>query len=184
MKKLEPVGNLERKKIPIKLFVMDIDGTLTDGGVYYSIHGEETIKFNRKDGVGIAYLKESKILTMFLSGEENGCSARRAEKLEIDYCILGALNKKERLENFLFTNRIDWKEVAYIGDDVNDFECLCKVGLPGCPSDAADSIKEIKNVYICQCTGGHGAVREFAEYCVSVNQSLTQKPGTVHGWRV
>jgi len=156
----------------IKLFVSDIDGTLTDGGVYYSEHGEELVRFNRKDGLGFEYLQQQKIQTMLISGEENGCNRRRAEKMNVNFVLLGVKDKKEKLEEFLFKQRIDWKDVAYIGDDVNDLDCLRKAGLTACPNDAAYSIQLVPGIYICQCDGGRGAVREFAEMIL---EKMTRK---------
>ena len=163
----------------IKLFVSDIDGTLTDGGVYYSEHGEETIKFNRRDGLGFEYLQKYKILTMLISGEDNGCNRRRAEKLNVNFVLLGVKDKKERLENLLFQQRIDWKEVAYIGDDINDLDCLKKVGSPACPNDAAYSVQLVPSIYICQSNGGQGAVREFAELIIDKMSRKEKMGGTV-----
>jgi YrbI family 3-deoxy-D-manno-octulosonate 8-phosphate phosphatase len=169
----------------IKLFVTDVDGTMTDGGVYYSMHGEEMVKFNRKDGLGFHYLKEAQIPILVMSGEENPCARQRCEKLNVDYVMLGVLNKKERLEQFLLSSKLDWKEIAYIGDDVNDLDCLRKAGYAACPNDSASSVQEIKGIYICQCPGGQGAVREWAEYCLAVNQSQQRKSfsGVGQNWR-
>lgn len=163
----------------IKLFITDVDGTLTDGGVYYSEHGEESIKFNRKDGLGFRYLKEKNIPAMFCSGEDNGAIRKRMDKLSIEYHLLGVSDKKERIDKFLFSQQIDWKDVAYIGDDVNDLDCLAKAGYPACPADAAYSVTQIPKIYVCGTEGGHGAVREFIEYLLVTLDAKNLRRSTV-----
>jgi YrbI family 3-deoxy-D-manno-octulosonate 8-phosphate phosphatase len=163
----------------IKLFITDVDGTLTDGSVMYTEHGEESITFNRKDGLGFRYLKEKNIPVMFLSGEDNGAIRTRIDKLGVEYHLLGVEDKKERLTKFLFQQQIEWKDVAYIGDDVNDLDCLAKVGYPACPADAAYSVTQIPNIYVCGTDGGKGAVREFIEYLLVLMDKRQQRRSTV-----
>lgn len=153
----------------INIFVFDIDGTMTDSGVYYSQHGEEMVRFNRRDGYAIELLKNNRIVTVAISGENSPISKQRCEKLGVDFVMVGVNNKIDRLTRFLFSQKTPWENVCYIGDDLNDLECLKKVKRKACPGDAHWQIVQIKDIYVCQCFGGYGAVREFAELVISEN---------------
>lgn len=149
----------------IKLFIMDVDGTLTDGGIYYDDSGHEFKKFNVKDGAGIKKLKDYGVLTMVLTGRESLCVTKRAKELKIDYVIQGVDDKISYLHSFIQVNHFDRNEIAYIGDDINDLKCMQFAGHTAAPADAVeDVLTEVE--YICQKKGGQGAVREYAEYLI------------------
>ena len=147
----------------IKLFVMDVDGTLTDGGIYYDNQGHEFKKFNVKDGAGIRMLHAAGIKTMILTGRASECVKRRSQELGITFLGQGLSDKATYLKEFMQEHQLDTSEVAYIGDDINDIECMAMAGYTACPWDANTKIKSIVHA-ICECGGGQGAVREFVDY--------------------
>lgn len=150
----------------IKLFLTDCDGTLTDGSMYYTAEGDVMKQFNTRDGVGLRLLKEQGILTGILTGEDSECVRRRGEKLEVDIIRLSATDKGQVITELCRKYGVKMEEVAYIGDDWNDLEALKQVGLAICPADAVPQIKEVAT-YVTRQAGGHGAVREAAEYVLS-----------------
>jgi 3-deoxy-D-manno-octulosonate 8-phosphate phosphatase (KDO 8-P phosphatase) len=156
----------KEKAAAIKLLLTDVDGVLTDNGVYYSESGESLKRFSIRDGMGVERLRKCcGIDTGFVTGETSPSVARRAEKLGIRELHLGVKNKLERLEEILQRNGIDWPAVAYIGDDVNDLEVLERAGISACPGDAMAMVAAVVD-YRCETKGGYGAFREFAEWLI------------------
>lgn len=153
-----------------KLFLTDVDGVLTDGGMYYSENGDEMKKFNTRDGMGFSFLRKAGIKTGIITSENTKLVERRAEKLKIDYLYQGA-NTGGKLQSALEICRkegISLNEAAYIGDDVNCFELLSNVGFAACPADAVEKIKSIPNIKILSKKGGEGCVREFIEWILEM----------------
>lgn len=153
----------------IKLFLTDIDGTLTDGGMYYSENGDELKKFNTHDGMGMKMLQEKGIKVGIITSEDRELNQRRADKLKVDFFYQGKkdggkLSVAKDIANKL---GITLNEVAYIGDDINCYELLSKVGFAACPSDACDKIKSILGIQIMSRRGGDACVREFAEKIIN-----------------
>lgn len=146
----------------IQLVVLDVDGTLTDGGVYIDSNGVETKKFNIKDGAGIVLAEKAGIEFMILTGRKSYCVEKRAEELKIKYVFQGIMDKLSYLKAFLLENNISPDEVAYMGDDVNDLECMSYVGFTACPADAVKKVKETVD-FVSQFNGGYGAVRELCD---------------------
>lgn len=153
---------------PIKMFLTDCDGTLTDGGMYYSANGEEMKKFNTRDGAGLRMLKERGIITGIITGESSEIVRRRAEKLGIDELHLGISDKLTLVTNLCTKYGIITKNVAYIGDDMNDYEVLRNVGLSFSVADGVAEVKTAATV-VTQAQGGDGAVREAAELTLKYN---------------
>lgn len=151
----------ERKEI--KLFLSDVDGVLTDAGMYYSENGDELKKFNTHDGKGFELLRNANIKTGIITSENTKIVERRAKKLKVDFLYQGKEHggKLEATKAICKDLGITLDAVAYIGDDVNCFELLSNVGLAACPSNAVDKIKSIPNILILNTKGGEGAVREF-----------------------
>lgn len=147
----------------IKLFISDIDGTLTDGGMYYSENGDELKKFNTRDGMGFELLRKTGIKTAIITSEDRSLNHRRAEKLKIDFIYQGKRGEgkvsvaKEICEELGIT----FDEVAYIGDDINCLDLLSLVGLAACPADADSKIKDLPFIHVMTKKGGDGCVREF-----------------------
>jgi N-acylneuraminate cytidylyltransferase len=154
------MGNMVIPKI--KMFLTDCDGCLTDGGMYYSEDGDELKKFNTRDGMGFRLLKEKKILTGIITGEDVELNRRRVKKLKIDFYVSGCKDKFKKICELCEANNISLNEVAYVGDDINDNETIRNVGFGCCVADGIESVKKSAK-YICKLNGGHGAVREVID---------------------
>jgi 3-deoxy-D-manno-octulosonate 8-phosphate phosphatase (KDO 8-P phosphatase) len=161
--------DLKSKLGKIKLLVMDVDGTLTDGTVYYSARGEEMKRFSLRDGMGIELLRKGGIIPAILTSENSPIVEQRAKKLKIEHVLLGSRNKKKHLENLAKNLSLDMAEIAYIGDDVNDIMAMQISGASACPNDAANEVKQVAD-YHCKANAGYGAVREFCELLL-INQN-------------
>jgi N-acylneuraminate cytidylyltransferase len=147
----------------IKLFLSDVDGVLTDGGMYYSENGDELKKFHTYDGVAFSQLKAKGILTGIITSEDRALNRRRAEKLQLDYAFHGVKNKLEVVEKLCEELGISLENVAYIGDDINCLDLLSRVGVAACPANATDRVKGIPGITILSKSGGEGVLREVAE---------------------
>ena len=166
MKKNFKVSN-NRKKI--KVFLSDVDGTLTDSGMYYSESGEELKKFNTRDGKGFELLKKKGIKVGIITSENTSIVEKRAMKLKVDFLFQG-LEHKGKLNAALeicSNEGVSLDEIAYIGDDINCIELLQSVGLAACPSDSDLGVKNILNMNVMTKKGGNGAVREFCDIVLS-----------------
>lgn len=157
------------EKPDIKLFLTDIDGTLTDGGMYYSENGDELKKFNTHDGMGMWLLRKKGIKVGIITSEDSQLNQRRADKLKVDFIKQGKRNggKLEVAKEICVELGISLQQVAYIGDDLNCIELLSAVGIAACPADACEKVKTIPNIYVMTKNGGEGCVREFIEYLIS-----------------
>ncbi len=153
----------------IKLFATDVDGVLTDAGMYYSEHGDELKKFNTRDGKGFELLRKTGIKTAIITSENTNIVERRAAKLKADYLYQGREHngKLAVLKEICEKENITLSQVAYIGDDINCREALQNVGIAACPKDAVDKIKNIPNIKIMNNKGGEGVVREFIEFILT-----------------
>jgi len=152
----------------IKLFLSDVDGTLTDASMYYGENGEEFKKFNTHDGKGFELLRAAGIKTGMITSENTNIVKNRAKKIKADYLYQG-LEHKEKLvivKEICHKEGIALTDVAYIGDDINCKELLESVGIAACPSDALKEIKNIPNITILSKKGGYGVVREFADIII------------------
>jgi 3-deoxy-D-manno-octulosonate 8-phosphate phosphatase (KDO 8-P phosphatase) len=160
----EEVKNKAKK---IRLLLTDVDGVLTDNGVYYGADGEQLKRFSIRDGMGVERLaKLVAVETGIVTGELSPSVARRAEKLHIKELHLGIKNKLLVLNKIIESRKIHLEEIAYIGDDVNDLDIMLHVGLTASPADAMDMVKQQVD-YICRETGGNGCFREFAELIIN-----------------
>ena len=153
----------------IKLFITDIDGTLTDGGMYYSENGDELKKFNTRDGMGLQMLRDAGIKTAIITSEDRQLNQRRAEKLRVDYIRQGKINGGKVAVALEIAKEmgISMQEVAYIGDDINCYELLNLVGSAACPADACEAVRNITGITVLSKKGGEGCVREFVELLLS-----------------
>jgi YrbI family 3-deoxy-D-manno-octulosonate 8-phosphate phosphatase len=152
-------------QLQIKLFLSDVDGTLTDGGMYYSEKGDELKKFNTRDGMGFQLLREAGIKTGIITSENTQIVTNRAQKLKIDFLIQGKRDggKLAAAQEICNQLKITLNEVAYIGDDINCRELLEAVGVAACPANANIIIRNIPSIKIMTGKGGEGCVREFIE---------------------
>lgn len=145
-----------------KVVFTDIDGVWTDDCLYYDNEGNEQKKFNMKDGWGVKFLKNAKIPLYIITGEDNDIIRKRAEKLKIENVITGAKNKLEIVKRISLKKQFSFREIAFIGNDLNDLSLLKEVGVSACPLDAPDYIKSEVD-FVMTKKGGEGVFREFVE---------------------
>ena len=146
----------------VRLVAMDVDGVLTDAGMYYSESGDELKKFNTRDGMGIKMLQAAGFVTAFITREKTAIVERRGQKLAVPEVHQGVDDKLAVLTTLAKKYGHSLEQVGYIGDDVNDLEALRAVGFSAAPADAMPSILKAVH-YICAKKGGEGAVRELAD---------------------
>ncbi|CAN5735027.1 hypothetical protein BH10BAC2_BH10BAC2_16490 [soil metagenome] len=151
--------------VKIKLFLSDVDGVLTDAGMYYTESGDEFKKFNTHDGMGFTILRKAGIKTGMITSENTKIVERRAAKLKVDYLYQGKkfADKLSAALEICAVENISINEVAYIGDDINCISLLEAVGVAACPANALPKVKNIKGIIQLEKKGGDGAVREFIE---------------------
>ncbi len=149
------------QKLP-KLMLTDIDGVWTDAGMYYDNTGNELKKFNTSDSAGLIFLRHLNIPTGIITGEDTKIVARRAAKLNVEILHQGISEKVSVAQKICDELGISLSDVAYIGDDLGDFQLLKKVGISGAPHNASNYIKDIVDIVTTK-SGGEGAYREFVE---------------------
>ena len=158
----------QSRKVPrtllkrIRLFATDVDGVLTDAGMYYAESGDEWKKFNTRDGMGIKLLQRAGIITAIVTQERTKLVARRAEKLAIPELHQGVMDKLSCVREMAVRHGLTLSQVAYVGDDINDLETLKAVGFSATPADGMPQVAAVVD-YVCQKKGGEGAVREIIE---------------------
>lgn len=154
----------------IKLFLTDVDGTLTDGGMYYSAAGDVMKKFNSRDGMGLQLMQRAGAKAGIVTSETTDIVTARARKLGLDYLVQGKRDegKLAAAEAICAELGITLAETAYIGDDVNCADLLRAVGTAACPADAMPQVKAIPGIRVMTLKGGEGCVREF------INQLLEE----------
>ena len=145
----------------IKLVVSDFDGVMTDNRVFIDENGKESVYVSRADGQAIHILKSIGVDLVIMSTEINGVVTRRAEKLKVE-CIQSVINKKECLKQYCSEKNIELNDVAYVGNDINDFEAMQIVGWKIVPQDAYSEVKSIAD-FITETKGGYGLIREIAD---------------------
>lgn len=153
----------------VRLLLTDVDGVLTDGGVYYGAEGEVMKRFNIRDGMAVERLRSVGVDVGIITGEVSPSVQRRAEKLKIDLLVLGCKDKSGKLNEIMQEHGYAEHEIAFIGDDVNDLEVLKRVALPGSPSDALPQVLDVVR-FVSSKPGGHGAFREFAEFIIKAKE--------------
>lgn len=156
----------------IKLVAMDVDGVLTDAGMYYTETGDELKKFNTRDGMGVALVRQAGLKTAILTRESTEIVKRRGAKMRIDHVFIGVTDKLTLMKQLLSEIGLTLEEVAYIGDDVNDYELLAHVGLAAAVQDASRLPKSVAHL-ITEAKGGEGAVRELCEIILEAQEGLT-----------
>lgn len=150
----------------IKLFVMDVDGTLTDGHIYVGNNGEAMKAFNVKDGYAIVnILPTYGVISVIITGKNSEIVQNRAVELKITEVHQNISNKLPLLKLIAEKYSITADQVAYIGDDVNDLECMQWCALSACPADAVQEVIDQVD-YVCKTLGGKGAVREFVDWMI------------------
>lgn len=157
-------------KKDIRYLFLDVDGTLTDGKIYMGQNGEMMKAFDIKDGLGIHdILPRLGIIPVIITGRKSQIVENRCKELGIEHLFQGVQNKKEKMLSFLAENDCKLENAAFMGDDLNDLECVTIVhengGCAVCPADAAKQVLEVAD-YVCQHRGGEGAVRDFIDNCL------------------
>ena len=158
---------LRTKIEKIKLVITDVDGVLTDGGMYYTKQGDIMKRFHTRDGMGVTLLRNIGISTIIITGEQTQMVKMWSKKMKIKQLFDGIKNKELILNKICKNNNLNPDQIAYIGDDINDFNILKKVGLAVIPNDGNNSIKKICH-YTCSTNGGYGAYRELADLILEV----------------
>lgn len=149
----------------IKYLVIDVDGTMTDGGIYYDENGNEIKKFSTKDAAGIFAARNLGIQIIVLTGRKCIATERRMKELQVDILEQNIKNKYQYLKEFMSKKNLSKMDIGYIGDDLNDYSSMALAGFTGCPADACAEIKK-HATYISPQKGGDGAVRDIIEYLV------------------
>jgi 3-deoxy-D-manno-octulosonate 8-phosphate phosphatase (KDO 8-P phosphatase) len=156
-------NSFKTKLAKIKLLILDVDGVMTDGGMYFTEKGDQIKKYNTKDGMAILHLTKNEFqVGIISSGFSDNMVKKRAEMLGIQNCYVGRDKKIEILSNYCKELSIQLENVAIIGDDINDLEIIKNVGFSACPADAMDIVKTNVDV-ILNKKGGEGCVREFID---------------------
>ena len=173
----EVLGKYSKEQIKkaalIKAIFFDVDGVLTDGKIIYDDEGRESKQFNVKDGYIISHLKRAGILVGIITGRESKVVSNRAAELKLDFCHQGIMDKHEVFEKLIQFHKLKKKQVAYIGDDINDLAVLRDCGLSACPADALDYVKSKVDV-VAAAKGGQGVAREISDL-VLASQGVLDK---------
>jgi 3-deoxy-D-manno-octulosonate 8-phosphate phosphatase (KDO 8-P phosphatase) len=151
-----------KKAGQIRAIFFDVDGVLTDGKIIYDDTGREIKEFNVKDGLIIGYLKKAGIVTGAISGRESGAVTKRCAELKVDFCHQGILDKGIVCEKLMKHYNLKARQVAFIGDDINDLPVFKRVGFRVCPADAVSYLKDRADL-VTFAKGGRGVVREVAD---------------------
>jgi YrbI family 3-deoxy-D-manno-octulosonate 8-phosphate phosphatase len=159
MKKLEKLKS-------IKILLTDVDGVLTDGGMYYSPTGDVMKKFHARDGMGVSLLKKHGIPTVIVTKEKTKMVRNWAKNMNVDYLYDGIIDKEKIFEKICKKYKLTSSQIAYIGDDVNDLGLLKKVGFSATPNNGILQIQKIVD-YKCKKNGGDGVLREVADLIIN-----------------
>ena len=157
----------------IKIVMSDVDGVLTDGGMFYSKTGEAMKKFHTRDGMAIELLRNNNIKTIFISKENSQIVKQRAKKIKPALTFFGILHKEKILEKICRKFNITNNEIAYIGDDINDLKIMELVGFSATPNDGIEDVKKIAH-YVCKRKGGEGVLREVADLILSSKKLMNK----------
>ena len=155
-------GEIRARLRRIKLLVLDVDGVLTDGGLWFDASGQLIKRFDVRDGLGIRLLQQTGVEIAFLSGGQGGATEVRARQLGIQHCLVGIKDKPEALLQLQQELKIDIAETGFVGDDLNDLAVRPVVGLLMAPADACAPVRHGAHA-VLKNKGGHGAIRELAE---------------------
>jgi YrbI family 3-deoxy-D-manno-octulosonate 8-phosphate phosphatase len=158
-------GDIRERAQRVRLLCVDVDGVLTDAGMYYGPDGEVLKKFNTRDGMGLARVREAGVAVAIISGEDSAIVHARAAKLKIDDVFCGASDKLRVVRELCDKHQLALDEVAFIGDDLNDLPALEQVGLACAVADAIDPVVAVAH-YVTRRRGGDGAVRDVCELLI------------------
>jgi len=163
----------------IKAVAMDVDGVLTDGGVWWGPNGEEWKRFHFADIMGLSLARKSGIAIALISGENSPLVDRLADKLGITDVHKGCKDKAGALRTFAERHSLPLQQICFIGDDVNDLSALAIAGLSACPADARPAVRQHCQ-FVAKLAGGNGAVREIVDMLLaSANATTTSKTASL-----
>jgi len=162
-----------KKAGDIKAIFFDVDGVMTDGKIIYDDTGKESKEFSVKDGYIISHLKKSGIIVGIITGRDSKVVSHRAAELKLDFCHQGIVDKLEVFEKLVAFYKLKRKQVAYIGDDINDLGVLKNCGLSVCPADAMSYVKDQVDL-VAKLKGGQGVVREVADLVLSARGEMAK----------
>jgi 3-deoxy-D-manno-octulosonate 8-phosphate phosphatase (KDO 8-P phosphatase) len=171
VKKLSVTEQKKRAR-KIKLVLTDVDGVLTDTGVYYSEKGEVMKRFSIRDGMGVELLRERGIETAIITREKSPSVKKRGQKLKMPWIFLGVWSKVEFIPTILKKTGLRMDELGYIGDDINDLEIIQEIAKHGLVATPGDGMPVIKHEvhYIAKANAGHGAFRDFADWLLMLRE--------------
>ncbi len=164
----------------IKYLIIDVDGTLTDAGIYYDEHGNELKKFSTKDAAGFFAAHQAGIKIIILTGRECAATTRRMQEMKVEYLIQNCKNKVLFIQNFMIENGVKKEEMGYLGDDLNDLPGMFLCGFVGCPVDACDEVKKRAD-YISCVKGGYGAARDIISYLLKERGEWEKAISKIYG---
>lgn len=170
--------NTHSNKLP-KLVITDIDGVWTDGGMFYDDSGNELKKFNTSDSAGVLFLQLMDIPLVILTGENTHIVERRAKKLKIEHLYQGVSDKLSKAKEIAQSLGVEFSDVAYIGDDLNDLELLSSVGCSACPNSSPAYVKSICDL-VLEKKGGEGVFREFIEFLLEQSGLMEEAIARYH----
>lgn len=153
----------------IKAIALDVDGVLTDGGVWWGPNGEESKRFHFADIMGVSLARKAGLLVTLISGENSPLVDRFAAKLKLTDFTKGCTEKDAALRSFAERNQLALKDICFMGDDVNDLAAMAIAGMSAAPADARPAVLS-KVSFICKKNGGNGAVRELIDAILSARQ--------------
>lgn len=164
----------------IRLLIIDVDGTMTDAGIYYDENGNELKKFCTKDAAGFFAAHSVGMKIMVLTGRECQATLRRMQEMKVEYLVQNIKDKVAYLTAFMDMYHIKREEIAYLGDDLNDLGGMNLSGFIGCPSDACEEVKAVAD-YISPVKGGYGAVRDIISYILKQRGEWNDAVKEVYG---
>ena len=156
------MGNFKEDIARCEAFVFDVDGVMTDGGIIPTADGDFIRRYNAKDGYALAYAIKMGYKVCIITGGRGLTLENRLRMLGIRHFYIDCMDKITALREYLANEGLDPQSVIYMGDDIPDLECMCEVGIPVCPSDAAAEVIEASR-YVSEFRGGEGAVRDIVE---------------------
>jgi len=171
---------LQRRLRKVQLLVLDVDGVLTDGGLWFSGDGQLIKRFDVRDGLGIRLLQKTGLQIALLSGGQGGATEVRARQLGIQHCLVGIKDKVDSLQSLQRKLNISPAETVFVGDDLNDLAVRPVVALLLAPADACAPVRRGADLVLSH-RGGHGAVRELAEHILKARGLWTDL--SRNGWR-
>ena len=163
----------------IKYWILDVDGTMTDGSVYYDETGNELKKFNTKDAAGFFAIHAMGMKIVVLTGRECNATAHRMQEMKVDYLYQNVKQKEKFLNTFILEHGILLNELAYVGDDLNDLQSMQLAGFRACPADACKEIKACVD-YISPLKGGQGVIRDVVEYVLKERNQWNEAVNKVY----